>query len=119
VALHAVNLGNLKVADTVAVLGCGPIGLKILQLARLSGAQDVFVTEVVEHRRRMAEKWGTSLAIDPSRQDAVRWAASRGKRDEERRTTGPGYPTDCEAVGGPRLGVALARGTCCETVTSS
>ena len=35
-------------------------------------------------------------------------AVSRGTRDEERRTTGPGYPTDCEAVGGPRLGAALA-----------
>lgn len=66
VALHAVDLGKLRVADTVAVLGCGPIGLKIVQLAKLSGAQDVFVSEVVEHRRRMAEKLGASLAIDPN-----------------------------------------------------
>lgn len=72
VALHAVDLGKLRVADTVAVLGCGPIGLQVLQLARLSGAQAVFVTEVVEHRRRMAQSCGASLVLDPTREDPVR-----------------------------------------------
>lgn len=72
VALHAVDLGKIRIADTVAVLGCGPIGLNIVQLARLAGAQDVFVTELVGHRLRLAEKCGASLAIDPRRQDPVR-----------------------------------------------
>ena len=72
VALHAINLGGLRIADTVAVIGCGPIGLMIAQLARLSGAQDVFVTEVLDHRLRMAQKQGVSLAINARRQDPVR-----------------------------------------------
>jgi L-iditol 2-dehydrogenase len=72
VALHAVNLGGLRIADTVAVLGCGPIGLLIAQLARLSGAQDIFATDVLDHRLRMAQKQGVSLAINARRQDPVR-----------------------------------------------
>ncbi len=72
VALHAIDLGKLRVADTVAVLGCGPIGLMIIALARLSGAQDVFATDILDYRLRMAEKYGASLAINPHRQDPVR-----------------------------------------------
>lgn len=71
VALHAVDLGKIRIADTVAVFGCGPIGLNVVQLARLAGAQEVFVTEVVEHRLRLAEKCGASLAIDPTRDNPV------------------------------------------------
>lgn len=71
VALHGVNLGNLHLADTVAVLGAGPIGLMIAQLARRSGAQDVFISEVVEHRLRMAERQDVTLAIDARRHDPV------------------------------------------------
>ena len=72
VALHSLNLGKVHIADTVAVIGCGPIGLMIAQLARLAGAQDVFVAEVVEHRLRMAERMGVSLAVDSRRADPVK-----------------------------------------------
>ncbi len=72
VALHAINLGGLRLGDKVAVIGCGPIGLLIAQLARLSGAQDVFGSDVLDHRLRMAEKQGVSLAINAQRQNPVR-----------------------------------------------
>jgi L-iditol 2-dehydrogenase len=72
VALHAVDLGRIRIADTVAVLGCGPIGLTIVRLARVAGAQEVFATEAVGHRRRLAEKCGATLALDPTREDTVR-----------------------------------------------
>ena len=72
VALHAINLGKLRIADTVAVIGSGPIGLMITQLARLSGAQDVFATDVLDHRVHMARQAGASLAINSRRQDPVK-----------------------------------------------
>lgn len=81
VGLHAVNLGRIRIGDTVAILGCGPIGLFIVQLARLAGAQDVFATDILDHRLRMAEKCGASLAINPAREDPVRaiLGATRGR----------------------------------------
>jgi L-iditol 2-dehydrogenase len=81
VGLHAVNLGRIRIGDTVAVLGCGPIGLFIVQLARLAGAQDVFATDVLDHRLQMAEKCGAGLTINPTKEDPVRTilGATRGR----------------------------------------
>lgn len=54
VALHALDLGKIIPGDAVGVFGCGPIGLMILQLARLSGAADVVVSERLPHRLEIA-----------------------------------------------------------------
>jgi len=58
VAIHAVDLAKLRVADSVAILGAGPIGLLILQLARLAGASPVFVSDNYAWRLALAERWG-------------------------------------------------------------
>jgi L-iditol 2-dehydrogenase len=58
VALHAVDLARLRVASSVAILGAGPIGLLLVQLARLSGADPVFVADKFPWRLRLAEKYG-------------------------------------------------------------
>ena len=58
VALHAVDLARIRVGDTVAILGAGPIGLMMLQLVRLSGASAVFVTDKFPWRLALAERWG-------------------------------------------------------------
>ncbi len=81
VGLHAVNLGRIRIGDRVAVLGCGPIGLYIVQLARLAGAQDVLATDILDHRLRLAEKCGATLALNPAREDPVRaiLAATQGR----------------------------------------
>ena len=50
VALHMVDLGRLRPGQTVGVLGCGPIGLLVVQLARLAGAAQVLATERLLHR---------------------------------------------------------------------
>jgi L-iditol 2-dehydrogenase len=58
VALHAVDLGKLRLGMTVGVFGCGPIGLLILQLARLAGAAGMYVTEPLPHRLEVARRLG-------------------------------------------------------------
>jgi L-iditol 2-dehydrogenase len=63
VAIHAVDLGKLKVGMTVGVFGAGPIGLLIQQLARLSGAQAVYVTDILPHRVDAARSQGAAKAI--------------------------------------------------------
>jgi L-iditol 2-dehydrogenase len=45
VALHAVDLGHLKPGMSIGVFGCGPIGLLIVQLARLCGATTISATD--------------------------------------------------------------------------
>ena len=58
VALHAVDLAKLRVGSSAAVLGAGPIGLMILQVARRAGAEPVFVTDKLPWRLAAAKRLG-------------------------------------------------------------
>jgi len=65
VAIHAVNLSHVKPLETVSIHGAGPIGLLILQVARLRGAGPVFVSEQFPWRLRCAERMG-AVPLDPA-----------------------------------------------------
>ena len=58
VAIHAVDLAKIRVADSMVILGAGPIGLYILQLARLSGADPVYVVDQFPWRLALAQRYG-------------------------------------------------------------
>jgi L-iditol 2-dehydrogenase len=72
IALHTVRLADLRPGDTIAILGCGPIGLLTLQVALISGARAAYVTDRVPERLKMAEKFG-ALALKADEQDPVAW----------------------------------------------
>src|SRR5688572_21888049 len=63
VAIHSVDLGKLKAGMTVGVFGCGPIGLLILQVARLMGATNIIATDKLVHRVEAAKAFGASHAF--------------------------------------------------------
>jgi threonine 3-dehydrogenase len=67
-AVHTVLAGEIA-AKTVAVTGCGPIGLFSIAVARACGATTIFAIEVNEHRRKLATKMHADFAIDPSKED--------------------------------------------------
>jgi len=58
VAIHSVDLAHLKTGMTVGIFGCGPIGLLILQLARLSGAANIIAVDKYGHRAEAAKAIG-------------------------------------------------------------
>ena len=58
VAIHAVDLAKLRVGYSLAIVGAGPIGLLILQVARLAGADPVFITDKLPWRLKLAAKYG-------------------------------------------------------------
>jgi L-iditol 2-dehydrogenase len=63
VAIHAIDLAHLKPGFSVGVFGCGPIGLLIIQLARLAGASLVVATETLPHRVDAARASGADHVI--------------------------------------------------------
>ncbi|GAB4108972.1 MAG: sorbitol dehydrogenase [Acidobacteriota bacterium] len=63
VALHALDLAHIRVASTAAVLGCGPIGLLILQLLRRAGLTFVAATDIRPHRLQAARERGADLVV--------------------------------------------------------
>jgi L-iditol 2-dehydrogenase len=58
IALHAVDLGQVRAGMRVGVFGCGPIGLLVIQVARAAGAAEVLVTERLPHRLDAARQCG-------------------------------------------------------------
>lgn len=63
VALHAVELGKIQPGAAVGVFGVGPIGLMIVQLARLAGAEEIVVTDRLQHRLEAALSCGATRGI--------------------------------------------------------
>jgi L-iditol 2-dehydrogenase len=58
IALHAVDLARLHLGDSVAILGAGPIGLLLLQAARLAGAAPIYVIDQFAWRLQLAAGYG-------------------------------------------------------------
>jgi L-iditol 2-dehydrogenase len=66
VAIHALDLGRLRPASSIAVVGCGPIGLLLIQAALASGATSVLAVDPLPHRREEARRRGATLALSPA-----------------------------------------------------
>jgi len=64
VGVHAANLASLEIGDTVAIFGCGPIGLCTLHAARLAGASHIFAVDPIPERLQAACKLGASELFD-------------------------------------------------------
>ncbi len=91
VAIHTVDLGNLKPGMTVGVFGCGPIGLLIMQVAKHSGAATIIATDKLAHRVEAAKAFGADHVF----------FADEGRELEEihAATTGHGVDVAFEAAG--------------------
>lgn len=102
-AVHSVLAGEIA-ARSVAVVGCGPIGLFAIAVARACGASAVYALEVNEHRRDLAHAMHADFVLDPTREDV---AAEIAKT-----TGGIGVDVMLEMSGHPdgmRLGFEILR----------
>lgn len=63
VAVHAVGVGHVRPGGDVLVVGGGPIGVLVVQVARHLGARRVFVVEPLAHRRQTALRCGADAAF--------------------------------------------------------
>jgi D-arabinose 1-dehydrogenase-like Zn-dependent alcohol dehydrogenase len=62
-ALHAVDLAGLRLAESVAVLGVGPVGQSAVALASLSGAGEIVAVDGVNDRLEFAKRMGATQTI--------------------------------------------------------
>jgi 2-desacetyl-2-hydroxyethyl bacteriochlorophyllide A dehydrogenase len=63
-ALYAVTLAEVKIGDTVLVLGSGPIGIAAARLAKLCGASRVVIAGRKEFKLRKALDLGIDAAVN-------------------------------------------------------
>jgi len=89
-ALQAIDLGHVRAGQTVAVYGCGPIGLLTMQAAKAAGATQVFATDKLSHRLEAARKLGATdvFVADGSEAEAVMKATNRRGVDVAFETAG-------------------------------
>ena len=69
-ALHALRKARLRAGETVAVFGVGGLGLSAIQLAKASGAIQVFAVDIKQDKLERAAEYG-AIPVDASRVDAV------------------------------------------------
>ncbi|HXX61386.1 MAG TPA: L-threonine 3-dehydrogenase [Candidatus Sulfotelmatobacter sp.] len=62
-AVHALFVEEIA-GQSVAILGCGPIGLMAVAIARLAGARHIFATDLNLERLAVAGRMGAHEAID-------------------------------------------------------
>ncbi len=67
--LNGANQVATVPGDTVVVLGAGAIGLLHTQIARISGARNIIVTNRSAGRREVAQRVGATHTVDPSTED--------------------------------------------------
>ena len=93
--VHGIEEANIKLGDTVVVIGAGPIGQMMIMLAKKYGASRVITSDLSPLRRDIAIKAGADIAIDATKDDPV----VRVKEETE----GRGADVVIEAVGLPQL----------------
>ncbi len=71
VAIFATDLAKIRLGARVGVYGCGPIGLMIVQLARLLGATQVIATDVLPHRVEAAKANGATDVFQAHKAEEV------------------------------------------------
>ncbi len=69
-AVHTVLAGEIA-AKTVAITGCGPIGLFSIAVAKAVGATSVFAIEVNEHRASIAREMQADYVLNPAKEDVT------------------------------------------------
>jgi len=65
VAIHALDLGHVRLGARVAVVGCGPIGLLLIAVLRAAGASHIAAFEPLPHRREAALRYGADVCLRP------------------------------------------------------
>lgn len=70
--IHGVDLLDMKMGQTVCIIGLGAIGQIMLQLVKKSSAGNIIVIETVEEKRQTALDLGATLFINPLTQDIAR-----------------------------------------------
>ena len=87
------NTAKVEPGSSVAVFGCGGVGLSIVQGAAISGANPVIALDLWEERLDLAKELGATHTINASTED--------GTRQIRELTDGKGVDYAFEAIGNP------------------
>ena len=85
------NVARVQPGDSVAVVGCGGVGISVIQGARVAGAEVIVAIDMVDKKLEWARQFGATHAVQP--------ADIEGPKQEL--TAGEGFDHVFEVVGAP------------------
>jgi S-(hydroxymethyl)glutathione dehydrogenase/alcohol dehydrogenase len=121
-ATTAHALAAIEPASSVAVVGCGPLGLSAVQGARIAGASTIIAIDPIAARREVARQVGATHVLDPNVEGdqlvtrvraLTSWPTDRlwsGGRNPAGRRPGAGADFVIEAAGFDHVEPRLERG---------
>jgi erythritol/L-threitol dehydrogenase len=92
-AIHTVNRADVQLDDVVVLAGAGPIGLMMVQVAKLKTPRKLIVIDMVPERLELAKRFGADIVVNPAHDDALAVVGSV--------TEGYGCDVYIEATGAP------------------
>jgi threonine dehydrogenase-like Zn-dependent dehydrogenase len=78
VALHAVRRSEVTKRDVAIVLGCGPVGLAVICHLAARGVRTIVASDPSSSRRRLAERCGAHVVVDPATESPYTAAPAKG-----------------------------------------
>ena len=72
IAIWAADLAGTKPDMKIGILGSGPIGISVLMYCRFLGVKDIYITDKLEYRLKMAEAAGAIWSGNPDSSDVVK-----------------------------------------------
>lgn len=102
----AVKAANVEPGSSVAVLGCGGVGLNVIQGARIAGAERIIAIDLSANRLAMARQFGATHTVQPGPDDPD---LQKTTAQVQALTGGRGADYAFEATGNPALGAAPLR----------
>lgn len=69
--LHGVEEADVKLGDSVAIIGAGPIGLLHMLTAKKMGVEKAIMIDLVEERLNFAEKLGADETVNAGKTDVI------------------------------------------------
>ena len=87
----AINTAAVKPGSSVAVIGCGGVGMSAIQGARIAGAAEIVAIDPVRSKHDLAKQFGATHAVVPEDIEGVK----------NEITAGEGFDYTIECVGSP------------------
>ncbi|MCP5117356.1 MAG: alcohol dehydrogenase catalytic domain-containing protein [bacterium] len=80
VMVHVLEMVEIRLGDTVAIMGAGPIGMLCATMAKAAGASAIFIADKVRHRLELAKAMGADVGIH-TQSDSVHETVRDATRD--------------------------------------
>jgi len=91
--LHGLEKAHIKLGDTIAIIGAGPVGLLHLITAKKMGAGKIIISDMIDERLQLASRLGADETINARQEDTV--------ENTKELTEGYGADIVIEAIGLP------------------